>query len=136
MKTLMIISAIIAMFLTILILDYLWLGVITKNFIIKEFGNLINVKNGSIKVNLFVGILAWLAIVLGCLIFSVLPSETLTKTIVLGATFGMISYAIYDLTNLTFIKDYPLKFALVDILWGTFLCSVVSGVGFFIKNLF
>jgi hypothetical protein len=39
-------------FLTLLILDYLWLGIVTKDFIIREFGSLVAVENGSIKINL------------------------------------------------------------------------------------
>jgi hypothetical protein len=49
-------------FLTLLILDYLWLGIVTKDFIIREFGNLVAVENGSIKINLTAGLIAWAVI--------------------------------------------------------------------------
>jgi hypothetical protein len=49
-------------FLTILVLDYIWLGTITKSFIIKEFGSLVSVTNNSIDINLPAGLLAWLSI--------------------------------------------------------------------------
>jgi uncharacterized membrane protein len=125
-----------AILVSIIILDYLWLGIITKDFIIKQFGSLVKVQNNSIQINLLVGVLAWFIIALGCFIFAVYPSDTLTKTLILGAAFGFISYAIYDLTNLAFIVNYPLKFVFVDIAWGTFLCTSISAVGFFVKNLF
>jgi hypothetical protein len=41
-----------AAFLTILILDYIWLGTVTKEFIIKEFGTLITVTDGKIDIKL------------------------------------------------------------------------------------
>lgn len=125
-----------AMFTVIIILDYLWLGIITKKFIIEQFGSLVSVKNGSIQFNLFVGLLAWFVIALGVFIFAVNPSTTLTQTLLLGAAFGFISYAIYDLTNLTFIVNYPIKFVFVDIIWGTVICSAASVVGYFVKGLF
>lgn len=136
MKPLLSFGVLFAMYLTIIILDYIWLGIITKKFIIEQFGSLISVKEGSIQTNLAVGLLAWLAIAGGAYIFAVAPSYTLAKAALMGAVFGFISYAIYDLTNLTFINHYPVKFVFVDIAWGTFLCSAVSSVGFFVRRLF
>jgi uncharacterized membrane protein len=136
MKLLMLISVMSAMFFTIIILDYIWLGIVTKKFIIDQFGSLIKVKGGSIQINLLVGLITWFIIALGAYIFAVMPAETLGKALLLGAVFGFISYAIYDLTNLTFIYKYPVKFVFVDIAWGTFLCSVLAVVGFFVKSLF
>ncbi len=125
-----------AMYIAIIILDYLWLGIITKKFIIDQFGSLISLKEGSIQTNLPAGLLAWLAIAAGAYIFAVAPSATAGKAALLGAAFGFISYAIYDLTNLTFITNYPVKFVFVDIAWGTFLCSAISSVGFFVRSYF
>ncbi|MEZ4483240.1 MAG: DUF2177 family protein [Syntrophotaleaceae bacterium] len=136
MKTLSTFSVLAVMYITIIILDYIWLGIITKNFIINQFGSLIAVKEGSIQTNLPVGLLAWLAIAAGAYLFAVAPSETVCKAALMGAAFGFISYAIYDLTNLTFITNYPPKFVFVDIAWGTFLCSAISAVGFFVRSFF
>jgi uncharacterized membrane protein len=131
--TLLIIAA---MSVAIILLDYIWLGIVTKDFIISQFGSLVKVKDGGVQIKLAVGILTWLIIAIGCYIFAVYPSDTLSKTMILGAAFGFISYAIYDLTNLTFIVNYPVKFVFVDIAWGTFLCTAISSVGFFVRSLF
>ncbi|MGB3209406.1 MAG: DUF2177 family protein [Desulforhopalus sp.] len=134
MTTLNTVLTVLAIYVSIIVLDYVWLGIITKKFIISEFGSLVRVVDGSIKINLTAGLLAWFFIALGCFIFAVNPSGSLGKTLFMGAVFGCISYSIYDLTNLTFIADYPLKFIYVDIAWGTFLCCVISGVGFFVRS--
>ncbi len=125
---------VLSIFILIIIMDYIWLGIITKNFIISEFGSLVKVVNNSIQIKLGIGLLAWLIIAIGCYIFAVHPSTSLTQAIILGATFGFISYAIYDLTNLTFIVNYSLKFTIVDIAWGTVLCSTISAFGFVVRN--
>ena len=39
-------------FFTLLILDYIWLGIVTKDFIIREFGSMVEVEDGSIKIRL------------------------------------------------------------------------------------
>ena len=136
MKLILLFGVLFAMYSTLIILDYIWLGIITKKFIIDQFGSLISVKEGSIQTNLPAGLLAWLAIAAGVYLFAVEPSTTAGKAALLGAAFGFISYAIYDLTNLTFITNYPVRFVFVDIAWGTFLCSAISSVGFFVRSFF
>ena len=123
-------------FIVIIILDYIWLGIITKRFIIQEFGTLIKVNNGSIEIKLLAGLLAWFMLALGVFMFAVIPSESLLQATILGALFGFISYSIFDLTNLTFIADYPIKFAIIDIVWGTTLCSLAAIAGFYTMILF
>ncbi len=113
-------------FLTILVWDYVWLGYVVKSFTIREFWELIVVENGSIKVNLTAGLLAWASIVLLLLIFVVRYAKTPLEVLLYGALFGWLLYAMYDLTNLTFIKNYSIAFTIADICWGVFLCSVVS----------
>ena len=52
------------------------------------------------------------------------------------ALFGFVLYSVFDFTNLTFIKDYPLKFALVDIAWWSFLVWISSVISYKIINYF
>ncbi|NCB26569.1 MAG: DUF2177 family protein [Bacteroidia bacterium] len=136
MKLLLPFGVLFAMYIAIIILDYIWLGILTKKFIIDQFGSLISVKDGSIQTNIPVGLLAWLAIAAGAYIFAVAPAGSAGRAAFMGAVFGFIAYAIYDLTNLTFITNYPTKFVLVDIAWGTFLCSAIAYIGFFTRSLF
>jgi uncharacterized membrane protein len=44
----------------------------------------------------------------------------------LGALFGLITYATYDLTNLATLKDWPVLITVVDLIWGTVLAASVS----------
>lgn len=125
---------IISMFLLIIILDYLWLGLILQDFIIEQFGSLVKVENQSIDIKLWIGLITWLIIAVGVFIFAVNPSSTIVEAVMMGALFGFIVYSVYDLTNLTFLKDYPIKFVFIDIVWGTVLCSILSTTGFIIKN--
>lgn len=128
------ILTIVSMLIIIIALDFIWLGIIIKDFIINQFGSLVKVSGGGIEVKVGIGILTWTIIAAGCFFFATLPSETLSKAFLLGAGLGFLMYSVYDLTNLTFIQNYPVKFIFIDIAWGTFLCSVISGAGFIIKN--
>ena len=127
---------IVTMFIVLLMLDFIWLGYAIQQFIVSEFKSLITLNSdGSINVNIIAGLIAWFAIVLGCFIFVVTKVSSVEHALMLGAVFGIITYIIYDLTNLTFITNYPVRFIFVDILWGGVLCSIVSGVGFLVKKI-
>jgi uncharacterized membrane protein len=135
MKIIPIVASISAIYLGILLLDFIWLGIITKKFIISEFGSLISVVNGTIQIKITVGLLVWLIISIGCFFFAVLPGNSVLHSIGIGAALGFLMYAVYDLTNLAFITNYPLTFVFVDIAWGTFLCATISGIGKYIYEL-
>ena len=41
-----------------------------------------------------------------------------------AALIGLSTYAVYDLTNYAILKNYPLDFAIMDIIWGSILFSI------------
>lgn len=127
---------IMGIFVTLIILDFIWLGIITKDFIISQLGGLVRVENGAIKLNIYAGLLVWFLISVGIFLFVVNPYDSLPKVALMGVIFGFVMYGVYDLTNLTYINNYPLRLTFVDIVWGSILCGIVSTVGFYIKNLF
>ena len=43
-----------------------------------------------------------------------------------GATFGLVLYGVYDLTNLSILDKWSLKMTLADIAWGMVLCGTMS----------
>jgi len=54
------------------------------------------------------------------------------RAIVLGAIFGFISYATYDLTNFATLKGFPLNIVFIDLAWGATLTAMVSVAGYYI----
>lgn len=105
-------------------IDMLWLGLIAKNFYANQIGFLMKTD-----VNWLAAILFYLLFIIGLVIFVIMPALTdrsWTKAILLGALFGLITYATYDLTNLATLKDWPLLVTIVDLTWGTFLGASVS----------
>lgn len=110
----------------VLIIDFLWLGVIARNFYDNELGKL---KTNNI--NYLSAILVYVAIALGIVFFVLAnPSvKTPIHALVFGAFFGMILYGVYEFTNLALIRSWPLRMVFVDILWGSFLCGIGSSFG-------
>jgi uncharacterized membrane protein len=105
-------------------LDMVWLGVAAKNFYTKQIGLLM-----APKVNWAAAILFYLLFQAGLVVFVIAPAvekDSWVHALVLGALFGLITYATYDLTNLATLKDWPLALTVVDLIWGTILASSVS----------
>ena len=119
-------------FAVFLAIDFVWLTWIAKNMYAEKIGHLL-----AQSPNLIAALVFYLLFVGATLIFAVLPgyeAQSLTKTIFLGALLGMITYATYDLTNLATLKDWPLSVTIIDIIWGTSLCTVTSIAGYYIAN--
>lgn len=123
-------------FITLLILDYIWLWYITKDFIIREFWNLVTIQEDwSIKINLVAWLTAWIIISSMIVTFVTLKYDNIWQIALYWALLWFMSYAMYDLTNLTFINNYSLKFTIVDILWWTFACMMIAINSFYFYNL-
>lgn len=121
-----------AWFFTLLVLDYIWLWTITKDFIIREFWNMVTVENGKITINIFAWILAWISIALLVVVFVSTKYTSFKDVLIYSALIWFLSYSMYDLTNLTFLNNYSLKFTIVDIAWWTFVCSMVWLVSYLV----
>jgi uncharacterized membrane protein len=109
-------------------IDLVWLGLVARTFYRKYLGFLM-----APSPNWTAAIIFYLLFVVGILVFVVLPgleADSLKRTLLRAALFGLITYATYDLTNLATIKDWPLIVTLVDLAWGTILSIVVSLAGF------
>jgi uncharacterized membrane protein len=114
------------------VVDLLWLGVIAKNFYRRQLQEFL-----SPEVNWTAAILFYLIYIIGILFFAVRPaviSNSWMQAGFLGALFGFFTYATYDLTNLATLKDWPKLIVVIDILWGTSLCAIVSILSFLIAK--
>ncbi len=101
-----------------------WLGLVAKGFYAKHLGFLMRPD-----VNWLAAIIFYLLFIAGLIIFVVTPAlakGSWLYALSLGALFGLITYATYDLTNLATLKNWPLVVTLVDLLWGAVLAASVS----------
>ncbi|MBN2548808.1 MAG: DUF2177 family protein [Anaerolineales bacterium] len=111
-------------------IDMVWLGVVARGLYRKYLGYLL-----SPSPNWTAAIIFYLLFVAGLLIFAVVPglqAGSFNKALLLGALFGFMTYATYDLTNLATIKDWPLFITIVDMIWGVVLASAVTSLTFLI----
>jgi uncharacterized membrane protein len=117
-----------ATLLAFLVIDMIWLGLVARGFYRDQLGYLL-----SPRPNWTAAVVFYLIFIAGLLTFVIVPglqAGSLRKVLVLGAFFGFVTYATYDLTNLATIKDWPWKVTLVDMCWGSFLAAATSYAGF------
>lgn len=115
-------------FVTFMVIDLIWLGVVARSFYRAELGHLMRPD-----VNWPAAVLFYLIFVAGIVVFAVSPAierHSLAHAVALGAFFGLVTYAAYDLTNLATLEGFPLRMVVVDMVWGTVLCAAVSTVTF------
>lgn len=113
-------------------IDMFWLGLVAKNFYAKQIGFLM-----KSDVNWYAAIIFYLVFIAGLVVFVISPAlekGSWIHAVLLGALFGFITYATYDLTNLATVKDWPLLVTFVDLAWGAALAASVSTIAYFIAT--
>src|ERR1700758_876145 len=82
----------------LMVLDFLFLGVLAKSFFVAEVGDMLA------EVKLVPAFLFYLLYVVGVLIFVSRPTCSFRWTLLYGALFGLFCYSTFDLTALALLK--------------------------------
>jgi len=114
-------------FIVFILVDLIWLGLIAKNLYSKHLGFIM-----SDKVNWPAAILFYFIFIIGLLVFVITPAKSVGHALLLGAFFGFVTYATYDLTNLATLKDWPIIITVIDLIWGTVLAASTSSISYII----
>jgi len=121
-------------FAVFMIIDLIWLGVIAAPFYRNQIGFLM-AKN----VNWGAAVLFYIIFIIGMVVFVIQPAiaqQSLMSAILMGALFGLVTYATYDLTNFATLEGWPLTLVVVDIIWGMSLSVLVSAITYGLMNAF
>lgn len=115
-----------AIFVTMVVIDMIWLRVIAVQWYADAMGPLL-----ADKPNLIAAVAFYLLFPLALLIFAVAPGESssVLKVAVMGGLFGFFAYATYDLTAMAVIKNWPVGLSLMDMTWGTLVSGVSAVAG-------
>ena len=72
--------------------------------------------------------------VLAFTIFVAPRANSLSGAAILGALFGLVVYGVYDLTNYSTLREWPLRLTIADIVWGAVACAAVSASAFSVHS--
>lgn len=112
-------------------IDMVWLGLVANKFYQQQIGTMLKTPP-----NWTAAIIFYLIYIIGILVFAVLPNldKGPVRTLLMGALFGFIAYATYDLTNLATMKNWPLTVTIIDLIWGAVLTGSVALVSHYIAK--
>lgn len=111
-----------------LAIDMVWLVVVARGFYRKHLGFLLADQPNWWAAGIF-----YLLFIAGLVVFAVMPglqAGSLRRAVLLGAFFGLVTYATYDLTNHATVKGWPWIVTVVDMTWGTVLAASVSAAAY------
>ncbi|MEC9344312.1 MAG: DUF2177 family protein [Pseudomonadota bacterium] len=133
MITLTHVVAYVATAIVFLAVDFVWLTRIARDFYFARLGEMLLTQP-----RLGVAAAFYLVYVVGIVVFAVMPAlraDSARPAIVLGALFGCIAYATYDITNYATLKNWPFAVVVVDIAWGAFLTGLAAFAGYQVTRL-
>jgi uncharacterized membrane protein len=106
------------------LVDLVWLVKVAPKLYRKYIGHLMSEKVNMIGAGLF-----YLIFIIGLVFFVVGPYvNNPLQAFLSGAMFGLVTYATYDLTNLATLKAWPVTITVIDLIWGTLVTAVTSGL--------
>ena len=98
-----------------------------KNF----FNNQIKLVQGTdIQMNIYAAILCYIALVYGLYYFIIKDKQPLTDAFI----FGIVIYAVYELTTMALLKKWSWKTVVLDTLWGGILFTITTYLVYAIKK--
>lgn len=109
----------------LLVIDIVWITL----FIGRLFGTMVlQIQKTPMQLNPFGGLIAYLLLIIGVYQFGVKnidPERPFISSIMNGGLFGLVSYGLFDFTNMAIFKDYNLSVAIIDTLWGGVIGTIV-----------
>lgn len=115
-------------------LDALWLSRVALGMYRRELGGLLLERP-----NLPVAAAFYLLYVGGIVILAIAPAlgdGGWPSVLLMGAVLGLVAYGTYDITNLSTLKGWSVKLAIIDIAWGTALTAVSATIGYLVVQAF
>lgn len=101
-----------------MLLDGVWLGLLMKNFYRDQLAPIVRLGNGGIAPNWPAAFVVYVLLGTGIAIFVIPRAPTVPLAAAWGALFGLVVYGVYDFTNYSTLRQYPLLLAFADLAWG------------------
>lgn len=123
------------MFIVGIIIDVIWISKVAKKFYKNNLNSiLLKNSNDEMSFRALPAVVFYLIYLIGIFFFVIIPSngDLTIENILRGTFFGLVCYATYDLTNYATLKDFTKKVVIVDMLWGSFLTTIITIVGLLI----
>lgn len=109
-------------------IDFVWLTRVAVSFYNKHLGHLLREEPV-----IWAAVAFYSLYLVGVVVFAVLPgleTGSMGRSVALGALFGLVAYATFDLTCKALFDDFPTIVVVVDLAWGTVLTGGTATLGY------
>lgn len=138
MNSVLIISII---FLLFLVIDLPVILYFNRSLYEKMFEKINQGKTQEPSKTYLSGLVVYVLLSLGLYYFVIQPSfavkeeERVMYILKNSMLFGLITYGVYDFTNMATISSFGVKEGLIDMLWGGVLCGIIGMIAYsYLKN--
>lgn len=126
--------AYIASLFTFGVVDFVWLSAMASRLYRPVLGDILleDLRIGP-------AVVFYLLYPVGIVVFAALPavkSDSLGAALALGALFGLIAYATYDLTNFATLRNWSFTITVADMAYGAIASTTAAGAAFFAVKWF
>ncbi len=125
-------------FISFLILDYLWIGILMRGFYIQQLKPIGRISGDKFEPNLIAALAVYVVLSIGLVQFvmpKITQSDSWLTTFAIGGLLGFVVYATYDFTNYSTLKDWTLPMTFMDVAWGSVLCGLVTLIAKSVRDM-
>jgi uncharacterized membrane protein len=110
-----------------ILLDGLWLGLVMNGYYRRQLAGIARLSpDGGFAPNWPAALMVYLCLGVGVAMLAVPRATDVLSAAFYGALLGFVVYGVYDFTNFSTLKDYPLALVFVDLAWGTAATAAVT----------
>lgn len=107
----------------IAVMDALWLGVIARDWLAGQLGEL---RREKLLLGPAAAFYLFYAFAIAFLVVAPTANESWPSAALAGAVLGLAAFGAYDLTNWATLKNWPVPMTFVDMIWGAVLTATAS----------
>ena len=101
-----------------MVLDGVWLGLLMKTFYRDQLAPIVRLANGGIAPNWPAALVVYALLGTGVALLVIPRAPTVPLAAAYGALFGLVVYGVYDFTNYSTLRQWPLVLTFADAAWG------------------
>src|SRR6476619_6222566 len=95
-----------------MVLDGVWLGLVMKNFYREQLAPIVRLGDGGIAPNWPAALVVYALLGTGIALFVIPRASTASLAAAYGALFGLVVYGVYDFTNYSTLRQWPIVLTL------------------------
>lgn len=109
-----------------ILLDFLWLGILMNGFYKSQLAPIARMAGDRMAPIWPAAAMVYLFLAAGVAVLVLARARSPLDALAMGALLGLVIYGVYDFTNYSTLKNYPLTLVFVDVAWGTVLCGLTA----------